>query len=174
MVNVEEIFNKLENGEVLMEHEIIFLKELLRLVDELYGKYYQEWQLAEQALQDRMYYKRFRKIKMEDTYLKDVIGTPKKDVYEILLAHNPEYFEEYAAWGADLVLSGHVHGGIMRLPVLGGVISPKLVLFPKYDGGRFEEKNATMILSRGLGMHTLPIRIFNPAELVVIHLLPCK
>ena len=123
---------------------------------------------------DRRYYKRFRKTKMEATYLTGTIQTPKKDVYQILLAHNPEYFEEYAAWGADLVLSGHVHGGIMRLPVLGGVISPKLVLFPKYDGGRFEEKNATMILSRGLGMHTLPIRIFNPAELVVIHLLPCK
>jgi len=123
---------------------------------------------------DRMYYKRFRKIKMEDEYLKETLGEHKEGVYQILLAHNPEYFEEYAAWGADLVLSGHVHGGIMRLPLLGGVISPKLVLFPKYDGGRFYEKDSTMILSRGLGMHTLPIRIFNPAELVVIHLLPCK
>lgn len=123
---------------------------------------------------DRIYYKRFRKTKMEESYLRQTIQTPEEEVYQILLAHNPEYFEEYAAWGADLVLSGHVHGGIMRLPVLGGVISPKLVLFPKYDGGRFEEKKTTMILSRGLGMHTLPIRIFNPAELVVIHLLPCK
>lgn len=123
---------------------------------------------------DRIYYKRFRKTKMEEEYLKETLGTTKTDIYRILLAHNPEYFEEYAAWGADLVLSGHVHGGIMRLPLLGGVISPKLVLFPKYDGGRFKEKNSTMILSRGLGMHTLPIRIFNPAELVVIHLLPCK
>ena len=123
---------------------------------------------------ERLYYKRFRKIKMDEFYLNGLIGTPKEDVYEILLAHNPEYFEEYAAWGADLVLSGHVHGGIMKLPILGGVISPKLVLFPKYDGGRFEEKDSTMILSRGLGMHTLPIRVFNPGELVVIHLLPCK
>lgn len=123
---------------------------------------------------ERMYYKRFRKIKMEDSYLKETLGTPQKDAYEILLAHNPEYFEEYAAWGADLVLSGHVHGGIMRLPLLGGVVSPKLVFFPKYDGGRFAEKESTMILSRGLGMHTIPVRIFNPAELVVIHLLPCK
>lgn len=123
---------------------------------------------------ERLYYKRFRKIKMEESYLKELLGSSREDVFEILLAHNPEYFTEYAAWGADLVLSGHVHGGIMRLPVLGGVISPKLVLFPKYDGGRFEEKSSTMILSRGLGMHTLPIRIFNPGELVVIHLLPCK
>lgn len=123
---------------------------------------------------DRMYYKRFKKTVMDKKYLVDTLGMPCRDKFQILLAHNPEYFEEYAGWGVDLVVSGHIHGGIMRLPVLGGVISPKLVLFPKYDGGLFQEKQTTMVLSRGLGMHTLPIRIFNPGELVVIHLLPCK
>lgn len=123
---------------------------------------------------DRKYYKRFQKTVMEESYLTDTIGTPSADKYHILIAHNPEYFERYAQWGADLVVSGHIHGGIMRLPLLGGVISPKPVLFPKYDGGIFKKNRTTMILSRGLGMHTLPIRIFNPAELVVIHLLPCK
>ena len=123
---------------------------------------------------DRKYYKRFKKTVMDAKYLTDSIGTVYQDKYQILLAHNPEYFEEYAGWGPDLVVSGHVHGGIMRIPVLGGVISPKLVLFPKYDGGLFKKDKTTMILSRGLGMHTLPIRIFNPGELVVIHLLPCK
>jgi len=123
---------------------------------------------------DRKYYKRFKKTVMDRQYLPDTIGSAVPDKFHILLAHNPEYFEEYAGWGPDLVVSGHVHGGIMRLPVLGGVISPKLVLFPKYDGGLFKKDKTTMILSRGLGMHTLPIRIFNPGELVVIHLLPCK
>ena len=123
---------------------------------------------------DRKYYKRFQKSAMEKEYLSSVIGEPNPDKYHILLAHNPEYFEEYAEWGSDLVVSGHVHGGIMRLPFLGGVISPKLILFPKYDGGLFKKNDTTMILSRGLGMHTLPVRIFNPGELVVIHLLPCK
>lgn len=123
---------------------------------------------------DRKYYKRFKKTVMDRQYLPDTIGSAVSDKFHILLAHNPEYFEEYAGWGPDLVVSGHVHGGIMRLPVLGGVISPKLVLFPKYDGGLFKKDKTTMILSRGLGMHTLPIRIFNPGELVVIHLLPCK
>lgn len=89
-----------------------------------------------------------------------------------MIAHNPEYFPAYAEWGADLVLSGHVHGGLMRLPFLGGVIAPSMKLFPKYDGGVFEEHGSTMILSRGLGTHTLPIRIFNPGELVVIRLTP--
>jgi len=123
---------------------------------------------------DRRYYKRFQKTVMKKECLTDTLGETSRDKYHILLAHNPEYFEEYADWGPDLVVSGHVHGGIMRLPVLGGVISPKLVLFPKYDGGLFAKNATTMILSRGLGMHTLPIRIFNPGELVVIHLLPCK
>lgn len=123
---------------------------------------------------DREYYKRFQKTVMETSYLTDTIGAPSADKYHILIAHNPEYFEQYAEWKADLVVSGHIHGGIMRLPVLGGVISPKPVLFPKYDGGIFKKNKTTMVLSRGLGMHTLPIRIFNPAELVVIHLLPCK
>ncbi len=123
---------------------------------------------------ERLYYKRFRKIKMDEAYLDSLVGKAQEDTYQILLAHNPEYFEEYAEWGADLVLSGHVHGGIMKLPVLGGVISPKLVLFPKYDGGLFKRNKAIMVLSRGLGMHTLPIRIFNPGELVVIHLKSCQ
>ena len=56
------------------------------------------------------------------------------------------------------------------LPFLGGVISPKLCLFPHYDGGKFESGDKEMVLSRGLGTHTLPIRIFNPGELVVIDL----
>lgn len=121
---------------------------------------------------ERFYYKRFRKIYMSREYVDGLIGRADTDTYQILLAHNPEYFDTYAEWGADLTLSGHVHGGVMRLPLFGGVISPKLVLFPKYDGGHFIRSGSHMVLSRGLGMHTIPIRIFNPAELVVIHLKP--
>ena len=58
----------------------------------------------------------------------------------------------------------------MRLPYLGGVLSPNMTLFPKYDGGQFVRGKATMILSRGLGTHTIPVRVFNPGELVVITL----
>lgn len=122
----------------------------------------------------RSYYRRFKKIRMEKGYVDGLVGRVQEDAFHILIAHNPEYFDTYADWGADLVVSGHIHGGIMRLPLLGGVISPKLVLFPKYDGGRFYKKHTQMILSRGLGMHTIPIRIFNPAELVIIRLKPKK
>lgn len=121
---------------------------------------------------DRNYYKRLKKYPMDSNYLKETLGEADKQKYEILLAHNPDYFEEYAEWGADLVLSGHVHGGMMRLPVLGGVISPSVKLFPKYDGGIFKIGKSTMILGRGLGMHTIPIRIFNPGELILLKISP--
>ena len=55
------------------------------------------------------------------------------DEYNILLAHNPNFIESYAAWGADLTLSGHIHGGMVRIPFIGGVFSPDTLLFPKYD-----------------------------------------
>lgn len=118
------------------------------------------------------YYRHFKIPPMEKEYLEETLGPASKEKYQILLAHNPDYFENYAQWGADLVLSGHVHGGIMRLPLLGGVVSPTLLLFPKYDGGLFKKGSSAMILSRGLGTHTLPIRIFNPGELILFTISP--
>lgn len=123
---------------------------------------------------DRSYYKRFKKYKMSADYVSEMCGPFLEEKYNILIGHNPEYFEAYAGAGADLVFAGHVHGGIMRLPLLGGVISPKLTLFPKYSGGRYELGNSTMVLSCGLGCHTLPLRIFNPGEISVIRLKPCS
>lgn len=121
---------------------------------------------------EKKYYKRFEKHFMEKSYIEKEVGQCDESAFQILIAHNPEYFDAYVNWGADLTVSGHVHGGIMRLPILGGVISPRLTLFPQYDGGLFQKNNKIMIVSRGLGMHTLPIRIFNPGELVVVELLP--
>lgn len=121
----------------------------------------------------KTYYKRFRVQPMADDYLESILGNPKEDSYNVLLAHNPDYFPMYAKWKADLVLSGHVHGGMVRVPIWGkGVVSPNVRLFPKYDGGVFTEADSTMILSRGLGMHTIPIRLFNPGELIVIEFSP--
>lgn len=117
---------------------------------------------------DRAYYKKFTGCHMERSYLEGLLRNPHRDSFNLLIAHNPDYFETYAEWGADLTVSGHIHGGLMVLPFLGGVISPRLCLFPHYDGGEFTCAGKKMVLSRGLGTHTLPIRIFNPGELVVI------
>lgn len=119
---------------------------------------------------ERTYFARFKKREMEKGHIEKHIGKAQVQYCNILIAHNPDYFEEYAKWGADLVLSGHVHGGIMRLPLLGGVIAPSYKLFPKYDGGIFHEGKATMLLGRGMGAHTLPFRFFNPAELHIVTL----
>lgn len=118
---------------------------------------------------DRLYYKRFGVQPMGTDYLKNILGEPDSSAYNVLLAHNPDYFPQYADWGADLVLAGHIHGGMVRVPILGrGVVSPNVCLFPKYDGGVFEQDKSVMILSRGLGMHTIPVRLFNPGEIVVV------
>lgn len=116
------------------------------------------------------YYRKFKKYTIPGEELNTLIGAASADKYNILIAHNPEYFDDYAVWGADLTVSGHVHGGLLRLPIVGGVLSPKYRFFPKYDAGLFTIGESKMVLSCGLGTHTLPIRIFNPGELSVIEL----
>lgn len=120
------------------------------------------------------YFRRFHRPEMTCGYLNQCFGQCNQNDYQILVAHNPMYFDAYADWGADLVLSGHVHGGMVRIPFLGGAISPQMQIFPRYDAGLFEKKVAdhttTMIVSRGLGIHTLKIRVFNRPELVHVRL----
>ena len=114
------------------------------------------------------YYKRFKPYPMKDDYISSLLGEPDNSKFNIMLAHNPDYFKYYAGYGADLSLSGHVHGGVVRIPGYRGVISPMWRLFPHYDGGRFDEFEKTMIVNRGLGMHTIKLRMFNPGEIVYI------
>lgn len=121
---------------------------------------------------DRMYYRKWKMPKMPVDYTLQKIGKAEQDCFTILLAHNPEFFDNYAKSGVDLVLSGHVHGGVARIPFFGGVISPKFRLFPKYDGGLFVKNETTMILSRGLGCHTIPVRFLNPGELIDVFVSP--
>ncbi len=123
------------------------------------------------------YFKKIFKKKMETDYISKQIGELRdsdKKVFQVLIAHNPQYFDEYVRWGADLTVSGHVHGGIVRLPFIGGVISPAIALFPKYDGGKFEKNGKTMILSRGLGTHTIHVRFLNPGEVCAINIVGIK
>ena len=105
---------------------------------------------------------------MEPGHISRLLGDSDRDAFQVLIAHNPQYFPEYSDWGADLTVAGHVHGGIIRLSVLGGVISPAIALFPRYDGGLFERKGKYMVLSRGLGTHSIHVRMFNPGEVCVI------
>lgn len=118
---------------------------------------------------DKRFYRKFEKHHMNISDITERIGEKDESRYELILAHNPEYFKTYSKRG-DLILSGHLHGGIMKLPLIGGVISPRFRLFPKYSGGRYDENGSTIIVSRGLGSHTIPLRVFNPCELCVVNM----
>ncbi|MDR2547299.1 MAG: metallophosphoesterase [Lachnospiraceae bacterium] len=119
---------------------------------------------------DYDFYRRFSPARLSVDYIDELIGAPEEGAVNLLIAHNPDYFPGYAAWGADLVVSGHLHGGLIRLPLLGGLISPRFRLFPRYDGGLFSSGKSTMVVSRGLGGNFLQVRMRNPGELVVIHM----
>lgn len=121
---------------------------------------------------DRYFYKRFRRTRLAVSDMEEYLGKPDESEYELLIAHNPEYFKAYADWGADCTVSGHVHGGIMRLPFIGGIVSPRLIEFPRYSNGLYERKGRKLIVSCGLGTHTIHVRVFNPAELSVIDIYP--
>jgi Predicted phosphohydrolases len=116
------------------------------------------------------YYKKFCYKKIESENITQAIGKIKKNGYHILLAHSPHHFQAYAKWGADLTLAGHLHGGMVRIPFLGGMIASQIQLFPKYDRGLYMIENKKLIVSAGLGEHTIKLRVNNPPQLVIINL----
>ena len=95
---------------------------------------------------------------------------------KICLAHMPDTFifnGAYTLWDVDLVLSGHTHGGLVRLPFIGGLYAPMQGLFPKYDRGYFRlGTHMQMIITSGLAGHGVLPRINNPPEIAVIDLVP--
>lgn len=98
---------------------------------------------------------------------KDLKELSAGEGYTILMSHRPEKMELYAACGFDLVLSGHAHGGQVRIPFVGGLVAPNQGLFPEYDSGLYEQDGTAMLVSRGLGNSIIPLRINNRPELVV-------
>lgn len=85
----------------------------------------------------------------------------------ILLAHEPQFIEEYSSASYDYIFSGHAHGGQIRLPILGGLFSPGQGILPKYTSGVHNAGNGKMIISRGLGNSSFPIRVFNRPEIII-------
>lgn len=107
--------------------------------------------------------------KMEKGYIRHALGESSQDKVTILLAHSPMFFREYERWGADLTLSGHFHGGTIRLPIVGGVMTPQYQFFFPWCAGEFTGTNgAKMIVGRGLGTHSINIRLNNKPQVVVV------
>lgn len=152
-----DMLKKLKNaGALILDNSSTFLKE--------YGICLHGLSLPEQ------YYKMSNRRELSPRLLQATFGSTKDERYHILLAHDPEYLPVYAQWAPDLSFSGHYHGGIMQLPGVGGVISPKLWLFPDYTGGLYHLNKKDQVVSRGIGTHTFPIRVFNPAELLYVEI----
>lgn len=94
------------------------------------------------------------------------LGAPEREGCNLLIAHNPLFFRAYEEWGADMVFSGHVHGGVIRLPLLGGLLSPERKFFPKYSKGLYRLGSAVMAVTSGLGK----LRINNPSQVMLLTL----
>ena len=117
---------------------------------------------------ERRYYDRFRRRKLPVEAVNQALGRPDPEIVTMLLAHNPAQMDTYFRWGADVTLCGHYHGGVVRLGEHRGLVSPDFRLFPGDVHGLFRRGGKSVIVSAGLGEHTLPLRICNPRELVVL------
>lgn len=116
------------------------------------------------------FYEKWKRTSITSAQVKHLVGLADKTRYQILLAHNPVYVSAYEKWGADLVLSGHLHGGIFRIPGWRGVVTTQVTLFPRFSGELTMKGETAVVVSKGLGTHTVNLRLFNPAEVVVLHL----
>lgn len=95
--------------------------------------------------------------------------------FSVLLAHRPEMLAKYAQFPLDLVVSGHAHGGQVRIPgVLNGLYAPNQGWFPKLAGGAYTQDGTTLIVSRGLAVRTRLPRIFNRPEVVLVRCVPAE
>lgn len=102
--------------------------------------------------------------------LAKLMTTVDEGEFTLVLAHEPQNFDDYAMSKPDLVLSGHAHGGLIRLPFIGGLFAPDQGFFPKYTAGRYDCGESTMFVSRGVGNSTVTKRVFDPPEVVCITL----
>ncbi|WP_182103852.1 metallophosphoesterase [Niallia taxi] len=106
-------------------------------------------------------------VTVETELAKTLEGVNDQD-FVVLLSHRPELFSIYAEHNIDLVLSGHAHGGQVRLPFVGGLVAPDQGFLPKYTAGKYEQDDTAMIVNRGLGNSIIPQRVFNTPEIVEI------
>lgn len=109
--------------------------------------------------------------KMKAGFVEKVLGKTDEEKFSLLLAHSPMFFDEYAEWGADLTLSGHFHGGTIRLPFIGGVMTPQYQFFFPWCSGLYEGmQGRKMIVGRGLGTHSINIRFNDKPQVIVVDL----
>ena len=114
-------------------------------------------------------YGKFRPHSLKRHEITDWIGRKDRRNYGILLTHNPAFAPSYFDWGADLVLAGHYHGGLIRAGNR-ALLSPYGFPFPRFGYGKYEKDGKTMIVTGGAGDHRIAVRIGNPHEVVLVRL----
>lgn len=149
-----------ENEVIVLDNDYISIEKNNEKIN-LYGLCYTQKYYS---------YKGGKKHIITENYIKNKLGTIDKNKYNILLTHNPLFFDAYSGYGFDLTLSGHVHGGLIRLPFIGGILSPERKFFPQYSAGVYEKGNSKLVVSRGLSRGTKGFRFFNRPDVVSITL----
>ncbi len=158
----DELLNTIQSiGIIVLDNEKISLKKEEESID-LYGLWF-----------NLRYYRNLRNLReiysFEPENMYQLLGS-KSNAFTILLTHNPLYFKTYAEWGANLTLSGHMHGGLIRIPFIGGLLSPEVKFFPSYDAGLYTINNHMLYVNCGLASGLFGIRFFNHPEISVFML----
>ena len=159
----KEIFGYLkEKGVRFLSNESVSIQKDDETID-LYGLCYES-----------AYYSERRGNIYTKEMMNKSLGEANLTKFNVLLTHSPTNFEVYKSWGADLTLSGHVHGGMIRVPFIGAIFSPDEGLMPKYSAGRYQLEDSVLVVSRGLGRGSRGFRLFNRPNLVEITLKSTK
>ena len=118
----------------------------------------------------REYYTNVICKKMQASYIENKLGAADRSRLQILLSHSPLFFDAYLSWGADITLSGHFHGGTIRLGDSIGLMTPQFQFFSDKVVGLKRKDNSYLIISSGLGTHSVNIRFNNKPQVVVVHI----
>lgn len=148
--------------ESLTERDVIVLEDRCEIINSSIGR------INICGFIDPEFYRFSNSNKTTTPFRLDKIKTSQR--FKLLLAHRPDLFSFYEKKGFDLILSGHAHGGQIRLPFIGGLFSPNQGFFPKFTKGIYTKNESKMLISRGLGNSIFPIRFGNKPELVIINL----
>ena len=124
--------------------------------------------ISDAALPEETYLQKFRKKKLPAGYFRRVLGE-KPEGFEVMLLHSPQYMREACEYGAGLVLSGHFHGGTIRLFGI-GLMTPQFQLLNRFCHGLYRFPDGAGIAGAGLGTHTINIRFMNRPEIVLVTL----
>ena len=98
----------------------------------------------------------------------DIRAEAGEAAFLLLLAHRNDQWPQWSALGVQAVLAGHCHGGVVRLPFVGGLFGTDRRLFPAWDAGLYRQGETALYVSRGLGYTNVHFRLFNRPEVAVI------